>query len=205
MSTAPAPKQQLKLKLRQSPGSETNTPGARTSATPGIIVDNEALLRQQRHVLESMNGPRSSRVDSASKSGTPGAASNPFSGQRGNSGSIPTLGSGQVKSSATPPVLNGVKQDIQSPALSAIRPASGVSDGTQQRMGASTHAQHPFMGPPQAVSGSPWPNGPFSGPAPVNGQYQAPSYYVPPTALRVDTFRPTPLNSKHSRSSRVTY
>jgi hypothetical protein len=38
----PAPKQQLKLKLRQSPVSGPQTPVTRDSATPGVIVDNEA-------------------------------------------------------------------------------------------------------------------------------------------------------------------
>jgi hypothetical protein len=85
MSTpAPAPKQQLKLKLsRHSPASDPNTPSARNSATPGVIVDNEALVRQQRHVMDSMGGNRSSHPPSSGKAGTPVAPSNPFTGQAG--------------------------------------------------------------------------------------------------------------------------
>lgn len=84
MQKIPAPKQTIKLtmssqqqrqsqdqkpsgiKLRlggnkNSPApnaSAPGTPGARSSSTPGVIVDNDALERQQRHVQAGINGQR---------------------------------------------------------------------------------------------------------------------------------------------------
>lgn len=195
---APAPKQQLKLKLRQSPGSDPNTPAARSSATPSIIVDNDALLRQQRHVMQSMSGSRSSRPTSQGKTGTPGPSTNPFVGPRGASASIPPLPGAQGKTAISPPAVNGVKQDVQSPALSAVRPTSIAPDG--QRLSVPAQTPHPSMAPPSATprptSGSPYPNGAVGQPVTANGQYHAPNYYVPPSALRTDTLRKVPLNSK---------
>lgn len=192
----PNPKQQLKLKLRQSPGSDPNTPGGRSSATPGVIVDNEALLRQQRHVLDSMNGGRSSRQSPASKVGTPAASTNPFTGTRGTSATVAPQSTAQTRSVGSPPAINGVKQDVQSPALSAIRPASTASDA--QRLSVPAQTPLPVMAPPHAISrpasGSPHPNGGIqqSGYA---APYHPPTYYAPPTAPRVDSFRKTPLKS----------
>lgn len=187
--TTPASKQQLKLKLRQSPGSESGTPGARSSATPGVIVDGDALQRQQRHVMDATHRP--SRPSSSGKAGTPSATSNPFAGPRGASASIPTLPSRAAGS----PALNGVKQDVQSPALSAVRPGSTAPDG--QRLNIPNQAPPAVMAPPHATprpaSGSPLPNG-------VNGYatpYQAPTYYAPPQAPRVDCLRKTPLKSTY--------
>jgi len=193
MSTAaPAPKQQLKLKLKASPGAEPNTPSARDSATPGFIVDNDALLRQQRHVLNSM-GNRSSRAPSG-EAGTPGAPANPFTGPRGGASAA------QSKTAGSPPAVNGVKQDVQSPALSAIRPASTAPDSARLSVPAQT--PHPNMAPPQAMSrpasGSPHPNGVGL----PNGNYaptpQPPSYYAPPPVPRVDCFRKVPLKSEYN-------
>ncbi|PSN63400.1 Bromodomain-domain-containing protein [Corynespora cassiicola Philippines] len=192
---ASAPKQQLKLKLRQSPGSDPNTPRARNSATPGVIVDNEALLRQQRHVLESMNGQRSSRPSSSGKAGTPGAAANPFSGPRAGSATVAPA-AGQTATAGSPAPVNGIKNDVQSPALNAIRPVSNASDGQSQRL--SVPAQTPAMAPPSVVSrtnsGSPHPNGALGQPPNAATPYQIP-YYVPPVTPQVDNFRKTPLKS----------
>lgn len=84
MEKVPAPKQTIKLtmssqqqrqsqdqrpsgiKLRlggnkNSPApnaSAPGTPGTRSSSTPGVIVDNDALERQQRHVQAGVNGQR---------------------------------------------------------------------------------------------------------------------------------------------------
>jgi hypothetical protein len=201
MSTpAAAPKQQLKLKLRQSPGSDPNTPGARSSATPGVIVDNDALQRQQRHVLDSMTSNKSSRPSSAGKAATPTATANPFTGPRGGSATIAPLSSAQPRTAGSPAALIGVKQDVQSPALSAIRPASTAPDS--QRLSVPVPAPTAVMAPPNTTprptSGSPHPNG-------INQQngyhppYQAPSYYVPPSAPRIDSLRKTPLKSKYIR------
>jgi len=204
-SPASAPKQQLKLKLRQSPVSEANTPAARSSATPGVsgvIVDNEALLRQQRHVLESMHGSRSSRPSSSGKPQTPGASANPFSGTRGGSATIPPLPAVQTKSAASPPATNGIKNDVQSPALNAIKPASNASDSQSQRVGVPAHIPHPAMAPPHTLSrpasGSPHPNGSIG---PQTGTYTAqhhppPNYYVPPVTPQFDHLRKVPLKSE---------
>ncbi|KAJ4345902.1 uncharacterized protein N0V89_012038 [Didymosphaeria variabile] len=200
-SPAPQPKQALKLKLRQSPVSDPNTPAARSSATPGVIVDNDALLRQQRHVLDSMNTKKSSRPPSAGRTGTPTNLSNPFSGPRGASATLASVPAAQTRTAGSPGV-NGIKNDVQSPALNAIRPASNASDGQSQRLSIPAHTPHPVMPPPHAMSrptsGSPLPNGPvgqqaagFATPyAPP-----APSYYVPPVIPHFENFRKVPLKS----------
>ncbi|KAH6337939.1 hypothetical protein HBI37_129240 [Parastagonospora nodorum] len=194
MSTStPAPKQQLKLKLRQSPASDRNTPGARSSATPGVIVDSDALLRQQRHVRDSMHAPNSARASPQAKVGTPVPSSNPFSGSKGAAAVLPPL-TAQARTAGSPPAVNGVKQDMQSPALSAIRPSSTASDGQAQRLSVPAHTPHASMAPPR-TSGSPYPNGNAGQAAMTNGHIQQPTYYVPPSALRENTFRKTPLKS----------
>lgn len=205
-SPVPQPKQALKIKLRQSPVSDPNTPAARSSATPGVIVDSEALIRQQRHVLDSMNGSRSSRPPSAGRTATPTSLSNPFNGPRGASASIPSIPAPQTRTGASPGV-NGIKNDVQSPALNAIRPASNASDG--QRMSIPAHTPHPVMLPPHAsrpTSGSPLPNGPIglqgggyanSYPPPT------PSYYVPPVTPHFENFRKVPLKSAYFHSRQV--
>lgn len=192
LGTPAPPKQQLKLKLnRQSPGSETNTPGAasgRNSATPGVIVHNEALQRQQAHVRDSMHS--GSRPSSSGKAQTP-AASNPFGGASSASNSIPSIATPAAKNGAASPLpTNGIKSDVQSPALNAIRPASMTSDS--QRL--SNPAQTP-MPPPlstsRPASGSPHPNGPL-GHAP--GSFP-PHSYVPPVVPQFDNFRRKPLSN----------
>ncbi|KAF2682770.1 hypothetical protein K458DRAFT_341608 [Lentithecium fluviatile CBS 122367] len=200
-SPAPAPKQQLKLKLRQSPVSDPNTPGARSSATPGVIVDNEALLRQQRHVLESMNGSRSSRPSSSGKPQTPSASVNPFSGTRGAAASIPPPPAAQTKTTGSPPAPNGIKNDAQSPSLNAIRPASNASDNQSQRVSVPARTPQPVMAPPQPhsrpASGSPHPNGPASQQMGTHTtqHHPPPNYYVPPHTPQFDHFRKVPLKS----------
>src|SRR5690242_14549417 len=105
---SPAPKPNLKLKLRQSPVSGPNTPRTRDSATPGVIVDSEALQRQQRHVNDSMGGRRSRPGD---KAATP-VASNPISGTRGPGATVVPVLVAQTRTAGSP-AANGVKQDIQ--------------------------------------------------------------------------------------------
>lgn len=199
-SPSPVPKQALKLKLRQSPVSDPTTPATRNSATPGVIVDGEALLRQQKHVLESMNGSRNSRPPSAGK-GTPTTMSNPFTGPRGASASIPPLPAAQTRTAGSPSAVNGIKNDVQSPALNAITPASNPSDG--QRLSIAAQTPHPAMAPPHSTSrptsGSPLPNGPIGQQA---GGYAnpyappAPNYYVPTVTPHFENFRKVPLRSK---------
>jgi hypothetical protein len=192
---APPPKQQLRLKLRQSPGSDPNTPGARGSATPGIIVDGDSLQRQQRHVNDGLNG-KSPRLPLQAKAGTPAASTNPFTGPRGISANIAPLPAAQTRAALSPAAPNGIKQDMHSPALNAVRPASITSD---HRLSIPVHTPQPLMAPPHVprpASGSPYPNGPIGQQTATNGHYQAPTYYVPPSALRTDTFRKVPLKSK---------
>lgn len=191
----PAPKQQLKLKLRQSPVSGSNTPASRDSATPGVIVDSEALSRQQRHVNDSMGGRRSRPAD---KAATP-AASNLFSGMRRASATIAPTPAAQTRTAGSPPTANGVKQDVQSPSLSAIRPGSNAPDS--HRLSVPAQTPLPVMAPPQSISrppsGSPHPNGLYSqqNGLPTPG-FQPPTPYVPPSIPRTDVFRKTPLKSK---------
>lgn len=192
----PAPKQQLKLKLRQSPTSGSQTPATRDSATPGVIVDNEALQRQQRHVNDSMSSRRSKPAD---KAATP-VAPNSLSGARGPSATIVPITAAQTRTAGSP-AANGVKQDVQSPALSAIRSGSNAPDA--QRLSAPAQTPVPVMAPPQSisrpVSGSPHPNGLYSQ---SNGlstpSVQHPAPYIPPSIPRTDVFRKTPLKSKCS-------
>jgi hypothetical protein len=200
MSTpAPAPKQQLKLKLsRHSPASDPNTPSAPNSATPGVIVDNEALIRQQRHVIDSMGGNRSSRPPSSGKAGTPVALTNPFTGPKGGAATIAPLAA--PKLAGSPSAINGVKQDVQSPALSAIRPASTAPESQASRLNVPVQTPLPTMAPPQAISrpasGSPHPNGLGLQNGSYIAPYQPPTYYAPPPVTRVDSFRKVPLKSK---------
>ncbi|KAF2729125.1 Bromodomain-containing protein [Polyplosphaeria fusca] len=190
LNMSSAPKQRLSIKLRQSPSSDPATPASRGSATPGVIVDNEALLRQQRHVLDSMNGNKSSRPSSSGKAQTP---SNPFTGPRGASGTIPTLSSAATGS----PAPNGIKNDVQSPALTSIRPASTASDSQSQRLSASGHTPHPVMPPPlstsRTASGSPHPAGPIG--QHTYPPYHPPNHYIPPATAHFEHFRKVPLKS----------
>ena len=197
MSTpAPAPKQQLKIKLKPTPGSDPNTPSARDSATPGVIVDNDALLRQQRHVLDSMGSNRSPVPPG--KSATPTATANPFTGPRGGAATIPPLSTGQTRTVGSPAAVNGVKQDVQSPSLSAARPASTAPDGQASRLSVPAQTTLPHMAPPHTVSrttsGSPHPNGA------MQNNYvppHQPTYYAPPPIARIDSFRKVPLKSEY--------
>ncbi|KAF2750793.1 Bromodomain-containing protein [Sporormia fimetaria CBS 119925] len=184
MSTAaplPQPKQQLKLRLRQSPSSEAHTPRARSSATPGVIVDNDALLRQQRHVHDGLNG-------SSEKPQTPQAS--------GRTPSVSIAPQPSRLGAASPAAANGIKNDVPSPALSSVRPATMVSDG---RTSVSGQTPHP-MAPPQTVSrpasGSPHPNGVLAPqPAAYNPYHTPPNHYVPPTNPQAGVFRPSPLKN----------
>ncbi|KAF2187628.1 Bromodomain-containing protein [Zopfia rhizophila CBS 207.26] len=200
LNMSAAPKQQLKLRLshRQSPGSDPNTPGGRSSATPGVIVDNEALLRQQRHVHESMNGARSSRPPSSGKQQTPLSSANPFTGPRGASVTVPPLSAAHPRTAGSPPAANGIKNDIQSPALNSIRPASNASDSQSQGLSVPAQTPHPAMPPPQSTSrtnsGSPHPSGPI-GQQTGGYQYHTPNYYVPPTTSHFENFRKVPLKN----------
>ncbi|KAF2281207.1 Bromodomain-containing protein [Westerdykella ornata] len=189
MSAAPAavPKQQLKLKLRQSPVSGAESPAVRSSATPGVTIDNDALLRQQRHVQDSMNAQRGSQPPS-SKAQTPLASAPP---------SVPRSTS-TYPPSGSPPATNGIKNDVGSPALSSIRQASTVSDG--QRPSVPAQTPHPSMPPPQMVSrpasGSPHPNGLVGQqPGGYPGQYHPPTHYAPPVTAQPGAFRKTPLKN----------
>ncbi|KAF2013455.1 Bromodomain-containing protein [Aaosphaeria arxii CBS 175.79] len=210
MSTAPnpTPKQTMKLKLgsRQSPISDPNTPAARSSATPGVAVDSEALSRQSRHVQESVAGSRSSRPSSAGKN-TPSATPNPISSTRGASASIPAPSNPVAKTvAASSPAPNGIKTDVQSPALNAIRPASTASDNQSQRLSVpapnpQVAGATPSQNASRPASGSPHPNGVANQPGqpgavqPPQPQVPVAPYVPPPVAPNYDNFRRTPLKS----------
>jgi hypothetical protein len=192
-----APKPNLKLKLRQSPGSGSNTPTNRDSATPGgVIVDSGSLQRQQQHVNESMGGRRSRPLD---KAATP-VASTPFTGTRGLSAAVPLVPGTQSRAVGSP-AANGVKQDVHSPALSAIRPGSNAPES--QRLSVSAQTPVPVMAPPpqslsRTQSGSPHPNGLFGLQNGVSHPgYQPPTPYVSPSVPRTDVFRKVPLQSMY--------
>ncbi|KAF1997634.1 Bromodomain-containing protein [Amniculicola lignicola CBS 123094] len=190
---AAAPKQQLRIKLRQSPGSDPNTPTARSSATPGVVVDREALLRQQRHVHDSMNGNRSSRPSSSGKPAASTPSANPFTGPRGPAAAIPSLAPSYPKAAASP-APNGIKHDVQSPALNTIRPVSIVPDG--QRVSVPAATPHPMLPPTsRPASGSPHPSGPIGQQTGQYPQYHPPNYYVAPTVPHFENFRKVPLKS----------
>ncbi|KAF2202868.1 Bromodomain-containing protein [Delitschia confertaspora ATCC 74209] len=194
-----APPKQPSIKLRlghrtTSPAlnSDPNTPSARKSATPGVIIDNEALQRQQRHIQDSING---ARQPSAGPSQTPMTGRNPFTGPKS---SVPPS-----NHAASPPAVNGVKSDpqsMQSPALSSIRPASTSSDAHIQRMSVAVGTPSAAMPPPPVISrpasGSPLPNGTTIPQAGIYHQHPPPNYYAPPPVTNhPDDYRKTPLKS----------
>ena len=192
-----APKPNLKLKLRQSPGSGSNTPTTRDSATPGgVIVDSDSLEKQRQYVNDSMGGRRSRPSD---KAATP-VAPIPFAGTRGPSTAAPLIPGAQSRAAGSP-AANGVKQDVHSPALSAVRPGSNAPDS--QHLSVSAQTPVPVMAPPpQSISrpqsGSPHPNGLFGLQNGVSHPgYQQPTPYVAPSIPRTDVFRKVPLQSMY--------
>jgi hypothetical protein len=199
MSAGVKPSPQLKLKLpRQSPGSEAPTPTARSSATPDVIVHNESLARQQRHVLDGISGTKPAPPASTGKPQAPIVA-NPFSGPRGASASIPPLATPFLKTAGSPPATNGIKADIQSPALNSIRPATMIAD-SQRPIGTPQVPQAvmlPPMGTSRPASGSPHPNGSIMQQTPYAPQYHQPAYIAPPpvTPHHFEHIRKTPLKS----------
>jgi hypothetical protein len=178
-------KLRLGTKASPAPSSGPDTPANRSSATPGVIIDAEALQRQQQHIQASI---KTGNRPSSSGTPQPGAgAKNPFS--RSGSGTVPLtqLASG----SAQQP--NGVR--TQSPFA---RPASGTPDIKQPPAAQPGVAA---MLPPHAhhlqrpLSGSPHPS-PYStqysaGMQPSNMYYsqthsQQPQYIPPPTIAHAE-------------------
>ncbi|KAK7545686.1 Bromodomain-containing protein [Phyllosticta citricarpa] len=124
-------------KSSPAPGSAPDTPVGRSSATPGVIVDNEALERQQRQVQAGLNGQR------PSSSGGQGAL---------------TARSG----SAASPAPNGVKSETQpgqSPALETIRPSSIAPDSRPSTSQLTASMPPPNSATPRPPSASPYANG----------------------------------------------
>ncbi len=178
MSTVP--KQSIKLKFgaaRDSPStsSRPTTPAA-DQGTPGVIVHNEALQRQQEMVAAGMNGGKSS--SSASQ-----PARNPFSRSTPAFTPIPILNSRPPsRSNQSPPVqVNGVKSEAEpSPALAATRP-----NGHPPQLASSA------MAPPLSLtlrpsSGSPAPSHPFN-----QQHHHTQTYNGPLKELVANRFRPT--------------
>ncbi|KAF2459805.1 Bromodomain-containing protein [Lineolata rhizophorae] len=158
----------IKLRLHRGSPSATasgaDTPGARSSATPGVAADSNA----------AQSGANGARPRSRAGSGATPAPS--AIGQR-------AARSGSGASPAPAATTNGVKSEVQpgqSPALSAIRPSSAVP-GAQVRL-------TPSMPPPPARqnNGSPH-SGAMYGHHPIQTHQQhqqaapsMPTYYVPP-------------------------
>ncbi|KAK8203752.1 Bromodomain-containing protein [Phyllosticta capitalensis] len=119
-----------------APGSAPGTPAGRSSATPGVIVDNEALERQQRQVQAGLSGQRP-----------------PSSGGQG----AHTTRS----ASAASPAPNGVKSETQpgqSPALDTIRPSSTAPD-SRPSTSQPASMPPPISATPRPPSATPYTNG----------------------------------------------
>ena len=172
MSTAP--KQSIKLKFgaaRDSPStaSRPSTPVA-DRGTPGVIVHNEALQRQQEMVAAGMNGKSSSTAPTPAQNALSTFAPLPILNSRPPS-----------RSHQTPPVqVNGVKSEAEpSPALAAARP-----NGHPPQLASSA------MPPPlnlalRPASGSPAPSHPFN-----QQHHHALAYNGPLKELVANRFRP---------------
>ncbi|KAF2835544.1 Bromodomain-containing protein [Patellaria atrata CBS 101060] len=172
------PKQpSLKLRFSTGRGSPSstenpNTPVARSSATPGVIVDNDALERQQQHVLAGMNGQQ----QTANAAAKPLAPRNPFS-RAGSSGTPvppgrasaqPLVEQLRAASAGSPGLMtNGVKsetQPSQSPAPNPIQPnvtPDSNVNGSLVQPDQPTQTVTSTMPPPPTIrpsSGSPHPH-----------------------------------------------
>jgi hypothetical protein len=143
------PKIKIKLGVaRDSPGT---TPGPSTPGmdrgTPGVIVHNEALERQQQIVAAGMNGVRTNGVR------------NPFSS---SATPVPALTAPKSRSgsAASPPrLLNGVKSEgsgaAQSPALGAanpVHPALRTANGSTYSQTPGQPSLQPSLYPSNHVS-----------------------------------------------------
>lgn len=177
-----APKQSIKLRLnapRDSPStsSRPGTPAAAERGTPGVIVHNEALHRQQEMVAAGMNGGRRPSV-------APAPSLNPFSRSTSVSTPIPVLNSLPVsRANASPaPQQNGVKIEAQpSPALPPAR-----INGHALPLAASA------MPPPLGNASRPHSDSPAPGALHLYGQQYHPpqTYNGPLKELVANKFRP---------------
>lgn len=178
-----APKPSIKLRLntaRDSPStsSRPGTPTAAERGTPGVIVHNEALQRQQEMVAAGMNGARPPSV-------APPQSRNPFSRSTSVSTPIPVLNAQPgTKTNASPaPQPNGVKTEAQpSPALPPAR-----INGHAPPLAASA------MPPPVGNASRPHSGSPAPGVLQLYGQQYHPpqTYNGPLKELVANKFRPT--------------
>lgn len=194
-ASAPKPSIKLKLGVRGSPAptSHSNSPAPRDSNTPGVIVDNEALRRQQQHVQAGINGDRPPSSDPAAQRSS---SRNPFGSSRPGSAAAPIPPLARESSGA--PLTNGVKNEAvpsPSPNLGAIRPTSAAPMAPS---GQTPHLSASAMPPPALAqrisSGSPLPQGPPAYAQPSQNQYYQ-SYYAPPTQAVENKYR-SPGKSK---------
>jgi len=177
-----APKQSIKLKFgvpRDSPStsSRPSTPAAERG-TPGVIVHNEALQRQQEMVAAGMNGGQSSST-------APQPARNPFSKSTPAITPIPVLNSNPPsRLNQSPPVqVNGVKSEAEpSPALAAVKP-----NGHPPQL-ASSAMLPPLSLTLRPASGSPAPSHPFN--QQQQHHHHAQAYSGPLKELVANRFRP---------------
>ncbi|KAF2674612.1 Bromodomain-containing protein [Microthyrium microscopicum] len=173
------PKQSgIKIKFGAMRDSPSSTPGPSTPArsTPGLLVHNDALERQQQMVSAGVNGARST---------VNGGPRNPFTGSGGAIPPLPTSASRSASAASIPVLGNGVKNETatQSPSLNPIHPA---------------HAAVQYGGPLRPTSNSPHPqqqtssyyttqasDGPPPGlvPSKFRAKDQDPSDYLLPSVL----------------------
>ena len=194
---APAiPKIPIKLSFNRtahspSTPSQPGTP-ADGRGTPGVIVDNEALLRQQQMVAAATtNGQRPSSAAGA----VPAVANRPpFNAARSASASatIAALNARYPNNSAQSPSVhtNGYKSEAHPPALSSLRTSSQLSLGNGTGMPPpqnSLLARH--------SSGSPHPQGPM-GHQPQQQYHAPPPVYQGPLQSLLDNKLRAPGQSK---------
>jgi hypothetical protein len=143
----------IKIKLGAARESPNSTPGPASTPgddrqTPGVIVHNEALERQQKLVSAGMNGVRTAR-HLANGSGVSSTAIP----------SLTTHKSSRSTSAASPPrQANGIKTEGQSPAPA---PAHNVRLHSRAHMLVSAHAlvliaqSHSYAGQGSSLDGPP--------------------------------------------------
>ena len=160
----PEPQPKITIRFGQKTGEGAN----------GVSVDSEALKRQQDLVKAGANGQSAANGNQTNARPSP---RNPFGGSQSSSGPLPNLGQdGRSISAISPPVVNGVKAEVQpgqSPALTAVQTVRD-SHGPNGVL-LSPHLVAPNMPPPSSVtprlaSGSPRPQ----------TQTNVPQHHAPP-------------------------
>ena len=156
----------IKLKFGGTKDSPGSTPGPATPVpdrnTPGVIVHNDALERQQQMIAAGMNNGHTSATNG-------GGQRNPFQGS--NSTPVPALNSHHSRSGSAispPRQTNGVKNE--SPSLGAVNPVQTHRQHAPQQLVHPLHNHHQLQA--SLYHGA---------------QFQTPSYYDPPPGLGIES------------------